>query len=448
MLASALKPLTNSFINECKTRLKIGFFMILVWQLSLIIYPPSMSIYLMMVIAVLIDTASISIISKFATNKNVSRDINEINLYAIILHIFVVVTYYCGIKSDYHNYGIWFLFGLTILRLFYFGKKTESGDYGGFPQLGLLEYIQKRISTKNPLNKYQSEILFFGSAIPLWFIMWRTNEQSITITVIGLMLFIYFMTTQQNVATSSAIVKENAPAPAPTAETRNTTGNYFFEEPGFVGWRFPTPKTKQERNIAAEIDLILNNHAQSELNKTHDRLGDTGDEQLIAAFENTHEDARNVLIAINKYFARMCPNIVVDNTSINERRRNAFSNLTQIMEFTISAKETEQLDFDSMGRIKEQVSCAFSGQSLVARLSAIVECINNETIEGYNFSDTQLFLVCDMLTEAWYKVMFEHKNYAQSDKIVSDLFELTCKFIKKNQPGEFKYDGTMIGYDD
>ena len=434
--------------NELKCRIKIGLFMLLVFQLSLVIYPPIHNVALMMALAILVDTSSIAIIAKFAKDKSVAKDINEFNLYGIILHILGIIAYYSGISSDYHNNGIWFLFALTIFRLFYFGKKSQDGDYQGLPQLGVLEYLQRKLSSLKIFSKYQSEILFFGSAIPLWFIMWRTNDQSITITVIGLMLFIYFMATQQNVATSSAIVKENAPAPAPTAETRNTTGNYFFEEPGFVVWRFPTPKTKQERNIAAEIDLILNNHAQSELNKTHDRLGDTGDEQLIAAFENTHEDARNVLIAINKYFARMCPNIVVDNTSINERRRNAFSNLTQIMEFTISAKETEQLDFDSMGRIKEQVSFAFSGQSLVTRLSAIIECINNETIQGYNFSDTQLFLVCDMLTEAWYKVMFEHKNYVQSDKIVSDLFDLTCRFIKKNQPGEFKYDGALIGDDD
>lgn len=437
------------FTDELKVRAKIALFMVLVWQLSLIVYPPKMSAELILVIGTLIDIVSISIIFKLAGDTSIARDINEINLYSILVHLIEIPVYsFTTISTEYHRNAIWFLFILTLLRLFYFGKKTQDGDYQGLPQLGILEYLQRKLSSLKLFSGYQAEILFFGSAIPLWFIIWRTNDPAITITVIGEMLFVYFMTTQKNAVSSSAIVNEKVPAPAPTAETRNTTRNYFFEEPGFVVWKFPTPKTKQERNIAAEIDLILSNHAQSELNKAHDRLGDTGEEQLIAAFENTHEDARNVLIAINQYFARMCPNIVFDNSSINERRRNAFNNLTQIMEFTISAKETEQLDFDSMGRIKEQVSFAFSGQSLVTRLSAIIECINNETKKGYDFSDTQLFLVCDMLTEAWYKVMFEHKNYAQTDKIVSDLFEITCKFIKRNQPGEFKYDGSLIGDDD
>ncbi len=181
--------------DELKSRVKIALFMILSLQLSMVISPPIQNVAVLMTLAALVDLVSISIIAKICNNKNVGRDINELNLYSVIIHLIAIPAYYyTEIPTEYHNYAIWFLFGLAILRLFYFGKKTEDNDYQGLPTFGLLGYFRKAIAkTRQMPFKYYPDILFFGSAVPLWFIIFQTNEQAITITVIGAMLFIYLI---------------------------------------------------------------------------------------------------------------------------------------------------------------------------------------------------------------------------------------------------------------
>jgi hypothetical protein len=174
-------------------------FMILEWQLTRIVISPLKNAGLMLVLYSLIEIVSIIIILRFCGPRNIGRDINEFNMYALLLHIITIPTYYyTDIPAEYHSNGIWALFIASLVRLSYFGKIDESGDYKGLPAFGLFAKVQKLYSAhvKKDRRAFQHwpDILFFGSALPLWFIMWKTNDQSITITVIGLMLFIYFIT--------------------------------------------------------------------------------------------------------------------------------------------------------------------------------------------------------------------------------------------------------------
>jgi hypothetical protein len=189
----------NSFFDELRVRAKIGLFMALVWQLVLVALPPIKSAASIMIVTSLVDVTSMVVINRFCGERRIGRDINELTFYGVLLHIIAIPAYYyTEIPVEFHNNGIWILFIVSIGRLAYFGKQTEDGDYKGLPAFGLLACIQKVYAEHLKRDKkafhHWSEVLFFGSAAPLWFIMWRTNDQSITITVIGLMVFIYLVT--------------------------------------------------------------------------------------------------------------------------------------------------------------------------------------------------------------------------------------------------------------
>jgi hypothetical protein len=103
----------NSLTNELKTRAKIGLLMLLAMKMSLVVNPSINNISVLMVLASLMEIASIVIISRFAGHSNVARDFNEFSFYALILHLIEIpVFYYTDLSSDFHNYGAWILFGL------------------------------------------------------------------------------------------------------------------------------------------------------------------------------------------------------------------------------------------------------------------------------------------------------------------------------------------------
>jgi hypothetical protein len=177
--------------TELKTRLKIFLFMILLFEFSIAVASSIKSAALLYSLYALLEVCSMVVIYRFAGVSGIGKDINELNLYALIVHIIGLPIYYwTELPLQIHDYSIWGLFFVSMGRLFYFGKQTE-GEYAGF-SFSLSEHIKKCFYKKH--FTYWSELLFFGSAIPLWFIIYRTNDKSITVTAIGLMLFIYFIT--------------------------------------------------------------------------------------------------------------------------------------------------------------------------------------------------------------------------------------------------------------
>jgi hypothetical protein len=177
--------------SEIKVRMKIAIFMVLLFQFTNEIQPTNQSALLFYAFYALLEISSMVVVYRFSGNSAVGKDINEINLYALLIHIFrIPVYFFTELPMEIFKYSIWTLLILSILRLLYF-KKSPNGDYQGIKLFFILESIRNKFTSKKGSFNYWSELLFFGSAIPLWFIIYKTNDQSVTITVVGLMLFIY-----------------------------------------------------------------------------------------------------------------------------------------------------------------------------------------------------------------------------------------------------------------
>ena len=245
-----------SLTNELKTRAKIGLLMLLAMQMSLVVNSSINNISVLMVLASLMEIVTIVIISRFAGQSNVARDFNEFSFYALILHLIEIpVFYYTDLSSDFHNNGAWILFGLGGLRLFYFGPKTAGGDYQGLPTFGLLAHVQNELAkTQKIAFKYWSEILFFGAAIPLWFIVWRTNDQEVSLTIIVLMLFIYFMS---DTFKRGALAARTPDIAANNAKPTALVQADVDEDEVIYEWRLPAPITPAEHQRVASIDALI-----------------------------------------------------------------------------------------------------------------------------------------------------------------------------------------------
>ena len=213
MHAQKFFTISKELIAELKIRAVIGLLFLLIWQLGRLSLKDITNGGIYLSIQCIIEIISIVMVSRIGGNKQITNGINEFNFYALFVHIIGIPAFYSNINSNFHNYTIWLLFYLSIARLLYFGP-FKNGDYQGFPTFGLLANVQK-FYAKRTQFKYLSEVLFFGSAIPLWFIMWKTNDPQVTITVVGVMLFIYIMTfaikTQAEVVKTVVLEPESNP---------------------------------------------------------------------------------------------------------------------------------------------------------------------------------------------------------------------------------------------
>jgi hypothetical protein len=184
--------------EELKIRLNLGIFIILTNQLSNVIFAPINEGGLMLVIYSLIEISLIGIVLRFCGERNVAKDFNELNFYSLLVHMTAIPGYYLYASMTYHNYTIKFFFYVYLVRLIYFGPITADGDYRRFPVFGFLSVLRKfrsvfgQVSSKKAFD-YLPSLLFFGSALPLWFIMWRTNDPTVTVTTIGLMAYIFII---------------------------------------------------------------------------------------------------------------------------------------------------------------------------------------------------------------------------------------------------------------
>jgi hypothetical protein len=194
---------TTPLMAEIKTRMKIAVFMVLLWQFTrVVVYPVAQNAALLYSLYALLEISSMVVIYRLTGNSRIGKDLNEFNLYAFIIHIVGIPIYYLTeIPLEVHDYSIWALFILSIVRLFYI-HESKNGEFKGIPTLSLLRHIQKIGAAFN----HWSELLFFGSAMPLWFIVYKTNERPITIAAVGLMVFIYLITDAMK--TQSASVAE------------------------------------------------------------------------------------------------------------------------------------------------------------------------------------------------------------------------------------------------
>lgn len=204
MNASNLAADKHNFIEEIKIRGMMVIFMFLVFRLNSIlaqlISQPGTNGPLQLLIYSLLDLVSVIFLSLLFKNKRISRDLNELNFYSMLIHLIYIPFYFYGVRAIYHNTAINILLVAVAIRLVYFGKRTSDGDYQGLPVFGLLGLLRMWYSAGSMTLKIKfahlPSILFFGCAAPLWFIAYTSNDLQVALTVAGLMVFVFFIANQ------------------------------------------------------------------------------------------------------------------------------------------------------------------------------------------------------------------------------------------------------------
>lgn len=185
------------------THIKIALFYILVFQFGRFVAAPIKDGGLYLMVACLIEIASVAIVAKIGQGKRVAKDINLLNILAFLVHLIAIPGFYFGVNSDYHNNTIWVIFYVGIARLCYFGKTNlDKLDR-------LFDYTIGKIAF---LRQHYATCLFYGAGLPLGFIILKTNDISIGITAIAAMAFIFIMAASagEKQGTGTAEVRERA----------------------------------------------------------------------------------------------------------------------------------------------------------------------------------------------------------------------------------------------
>ena len=201
MNAAKLSITNQRLLTEITTRGMIIIFMFLVYSLNKIIAHPVDDQPLKLVIYSLLDLVAVVIVPLLFQDKKITRDTNELNLYSMIFHLIYIPFYNYGIEATYHNWAIRGLLIIFAVRVLYFGAKTSDGDFKGFPTFGGLGLFRLWRESHNFTFKFCNHlpsVLFFGAAAPLWFISYRSNDTPVTMTVVALMMFVFFVATKMN----------------------------------------------------------------------------------------------------------------------------------------------------------------------------------------------------------------------------------------------------------
>lgn len=223
----------TGLITEICNRLLIGLFMFLCWKLTRIVLKPIENGDEKLIMTSLIEVAMMVVMALFSGRSKVVQDANEFNCYALLVHLIYLPAFYLDVMPIYHNVAIRIILCLVVARLLYFGPRTNDGGFKGLPVFGLLGHIQSLIGEKenSKLGRFFSHapsVLFFGSCIPIWIIVARSNDIVITSNVIALMLFIFVMAQRIHSLLGTSYYKDMAleVKDIPLAHTKTAPTNY------------------------------------------------------------------------------------------------------------------------------------------------------------------------------------------------------------------------------
>lgn len=226
-------PIKTSIGAEIYTRLLIGLFMFLCFILAKKVLKPIDDGDVKLIMTGLIEIAMMVILAIFSGRSGIVRDMNELNCYALLTHLTYLPAFYLDVMPTFHNNAINLILFLVIARLIYFGPRTDNGDFKGLPVFGLLGHIQsiideKRNSKLGRFFNHLPSVLFFGSSIPIWIIIARSNDLIITSSIIGLMLFIFAMAQRIHNLLEAAHYKDTAleVKDIPLAHPKTAPANY------------------------------------------------------------------------------------------------------------------------------------------------------------------------------------------------------------------------------
>jgi hypothetical protein len=334
-------------------------------------------------------------------NKSIIRDINELNFYALLFHLMYLAVYLQEISAIYHNVAVKTLLVLSVLRLVYFGPRTADGDFKGMGVFGILGHVRQLLQlrlqgNKNAFPKYWSHLLFFGSAVPLWFIMMRSSDFFVTGTVAGLMVFIFVMANTMQIELTK-------------------TG---------CGYLAPTQDISLDQNLLRSTvrDVAT---------------------QFAHAYKTTHPSMQNLNAVVAKYIQRSFPDArVFGPNSISGRRAHA---LTQLAELMVIAQDQLQ-----QNAVLAQAGNVANLDADIARLTAKFDAslkFNLDEIGMIAFmdyvmgqpplelADSTFVLACDVLTTAWLRCLLSGSTRMFEEEYASIDF-VTREFLARFMPDD------------
>ncbi len=236
--------IANPLVNELFFRAKLGLFMFLAWKLAAVTLQSVTAGDVELILLCLVEVSTMVLLSMLFSNKNVAKDLNELNCYALLAHLLYLPAYYQLVSAEYHNIAIKILLSLAAIRLIYFGPIDENNDYKGVSPFGILEHTKTWIHQHNGsaierISNYLPTVLFFGSVIPLAFIMWRAHDLVITGTIIGLMIFIFLIAQQLQ---------------------KKSTSVEYGKEGDYLVWSLPADASHKSRERMAAIKSVVENY--------------------------------------------------------------------------------------------------------------------------------------------------------------------------------------------
>lgn len=188
MIAIKRTVTSGFFIGELALRANLLIIFIGSYLLTNRVLEPVKDGVLILALYCLIDIWLISVVAKRYENSNIARDYNELSCYGLIVHLIAIPGYIYGIPSQYHNYTMQILMCAYAVRLLYFGKEKD-GDFGGLPTFGLFAIVQKNLRARS--KTALSALMFLCSALPIWYIIAKGDDNFIIGSVIAGMTYAF-----------------------------------------------------------------------------------------------------------------------------------------------------------------------------------------------------------------------------------------------------------------
>lgn len=389
-------------VDEISCRLMIGTFMFLCWKLTGIILSPVSDGDVQLLLLTLSEIPVMVVLALLFGKRNVTQDIIEFNFYGMIAHAIAIPAYLYGIESTYHNNAIKILWCLTIIRLIYIGPKNPQGtDFKGLPVFGVVGHVRQWVeesqqSKANLAFQYSAHVLFFGAALPLWFIMIRSNDLFVSSTIVVLMLFVFFMANH---------------------------------------WHNKQLEAKAENtSLRRELDALKRNQLFGQHETGQVSVRDVAT-QLVDSYKRTHPSMQNLNTVIAKYVERNFPDESTFNpSSISARRAKA---ATQLAELIFIAKDQLSRNAQS-GNTHDDIArlTAKFDESLQFRLDETGMIAFMDYVMGQpplEVSDTTFLLACDVLTTGWMRCLLS-VDAASFQEEYSRLELMTREFVARFMP--------------
>lgn len=439
-------PSNEPAISEIAFRhLRLGCLYFLCWHGGNFIIDPVPQGHVQLILAILFEIPIMVVTALMFGDRSVTRDINEINGYALLAHLIYLPVYFLGVSPVYHNNAINLLGCFAVVRLLYFGPRTPDGDLQGLPIFGLLGHARQWWRAQDraaQFDAYLPAILFFGAAIPLWGGMVRVHDLWITSMLAVLMSFIFFISKhlhtrlfalQNQAATARAALVDEQAAHTATASALATcraelaaSQNHLRQLQAQLA-RYSGNTTLPALYAHANLLASLPDHIDPQAQEVA--------RQWVAKWQETHPAMRNLQGVLVQYMACQFPaDSVFAPQSIAYRTAKAMRELAELL---FIAKEQVNL-LETEGLVAVDVEFLPTNN-----LHAPLFDIDTMAVKSFmtyvllvphaSLTNRTLIMTCEMLTTALLRMLLSQcsTEYLQD---FPELEELTQKFVARHIP--------------